>query len=114
MASSNSTLPVTGQDTNAVVIAVLANVIVALVLFGIACSVEVLHLREAFFRHKMVAIIGLAAQWVVMPGMACAFARAFALPTSGVYNHLLWLCARRHQQQHTSYFANGDMALPSS
>ena len=112
MASSNSTLPVTGQDTNAVVIAVLANVIVALVLFGIACSVEVLHLREAFFRHKMVAIIGLAAQWVVMPGMACAFARAFALPTHLAFTIICCGCAPGGTSSNTlSYFANGDMAL---
>jgi predicted Na+-dependent transporter len=111
MASSNTTLPATGQDSNAVVIAVLANVIAALVLFGIACSVEVSHLREAW-QHKVVALVGLAAQWVVMPGMACAFARAFALPTHLAFTLICIGCAPGGTSSNTlSYFSNGDMAL---
>jgi BASS family bile acid:Na+ symporter len=111
MASSNSTLAATGQGSNAVVIAVLANTISALVLFGIACSVEPAHLREAW-RHRRVAAIGLAAQWVVMPGMACAFARAFALPTHLAFNLICIGCAPGGTSSNTlAYFAHGDMAL---
>ena len=111
MSQANTTMPDPAAQDTTIAIAVLANIISALVLFGIACSVEVSQLRAAW-QHKSVAVIGLLSQWIVMPGMATLFARCFAVPTHLAFTLICIGCAPGGTSSNTlSYFANGDMAL---
>jgi len=100
----------TRADTT-VLIAVLANVTAAIVLFGIACSVEPKAFKAAW-SHKSAAIIGLASQWLVMPGMACAFARSFDMGAHLAFTLICVGCAPGGTSSNTlAYFAAGDQAL---
>ena len=86
-------------------------VVAAAVLFGIACSVEVEHLRAAR-RHVGVASVGLASQWVFMPAMACSFARGFAMEPHLAFALICIGCAPGGSSSNTlCYFAAGDQAL---
>ena len=106
---TNTTAPAAPGMT--VPLAVLSNVTAAVVLFGIACSVEVSHLRAAW-RNKSVAVVALTSQWLVMPAMTCGFALAFEMRPHLAFALICVGCAPGGTSSNTlAYFSAGDQAL---
>ena len=105
MASSDVTPATT------LVVSILSFITSAVVLFGIACTVEVNNLRGAC-RSPLPFLVGFASQLICMPALTFAFSKAFGLGKYLTFTMLAIGCVPGGTTSNVlTYFAAGDTAL---
>ena len=98
-------------DGRALVIVILSNAITCCVMLGMACTVTVDALKKA--RHHLGFLgVGLASQWLLMPAVAYAVARAFDLAPHVALTLITLGCSPGGTMSNAMvYLADGDTAL---
>jgi predicted Na+-dependent transporter len=109
---SNNSSTIAPPAISAAAIAAVSNFTAALVLFGIACSVDVRTLRSSASRHLNLMVVGLLSQWIFMPAMASAWSGIFDMPVHLAFALIVIGCAPGGTSSNTlAYLAAGDTAL---
>ena len=98
-------------DGRALVIVILSNAFTCCVMLGMACTVTVDALKKA--RHHLGFLgVGLASQWLLMPAVAYAVARAFDLAPHVALTLITLGCSPGGTMSNAMvYLADGDTAL---
>jgi hypothetical protein len=114
--SANSTGGLSDGSTDLTVINILTYIFLCVVTFGIGSAVHLSSLREVWQQRKLCLLIGLLAQYLIMPAVArLIVVGVMGLPAMDAFGFILIGCCPGGAASNAfAYFAKADMALSVS